>query len=370
MLTHKERRQSLAHGLGDKERAVIETAHFFEPYKHELRSLFVALGREHEWSDDPRNMLPYLREKWIGIEHGNHVTKDQFSDEQIAAAQPWLEALGLKAVQVPSRNAHFDQAIIVGGTMLSNYRRVEFVHAIIDSGVQINKLIFWVGNRPRERRDGSISELLSTHGRFAGLGVRGNAWVKDLIVRGTNHLRRRVHLNETDLGRFALLKVLDNKMMPYRIDLSILNERHRRADLLDKIESLPERYVKDYYFKTDEGLDIVLLNGSPVSRGVGANGKPRPARHTTASCTIEWLERHAPAQNARILYITGNPHTLRTAQDTYAILKEEGRDDLQFTVAGTAPSSSVAIQTYLGEIARLIDNDIRRNYSNAWGGLY
>jgi len=353
---------SKRHSLGEKERAVIETARFFEPYKRELHGLFIALGREHKWSDNPRDMLLYLREKWIGQEHGNSASKDQFSDEQIAAAQPWLKALGLTTAQVPSRNSHFDQAIIVGGTMLSNYRRVEFVHDIMDSGVQIDKLIFWVGHRPRERRDGTIAELLSTRGRFAGLAVRGNAWVKDLVVRGTNRLRRRVRLNETDLGRFALLKVLDNKMMPYRIDLSILNERHRRADLLDKVESLPKRYVKDYYLKTDDGLEIVLLNGSPVSRGVGANGKPRPARHTTASCTVEWLERHAPAQNARVLYITGNPHTLRTAQDTYVKIKELGRDDIRLTIAGTAPNDTVTIQTYLGEIARLIDNDVRRNY--------
>lgn len=347
----------------ERERAVVEHGLFFRAYRKELKGLFTALGRENEWSDDPREMLPYIRDKWIGHEHGNHVTKDQFTDEQIAAARPYLKAMGLTMAQRPRRNAHFDQVVIGGGTMLTNYRRVGFVDELLDSGVHIDKLVFWLGRRPATDRDGTGKDLLATNGRLAGRSIKGNPWVKDLIKRGALKMRRGLLLTETDLGRMAILKVFGGMLMPYRVDLSALNEKHKRADLLDSIERMPEEYVTDYYFKINSGLEIVLLNGKSIARGTGPDGKPRPPRPTTASTTKEWLERHSPPENARVLYVTGNPHTLRMAQDSYAMMCMMGREDIRLSVAGIEPYDGMDIHIYLGEIGRLIDNDVRRNYN-------
>lgn len=345
------------------ERMIIQDARFFEPYKDELHGLFQALGKEHEWSDNPRDMLEYLRRQWIGDDHGNAVEKDQFSNERIADAMPYLERMGFTKSHTPRSGQYFDQAVIVGGRMTANYRRIELVDELVAKGAKVDKIIFWLGRRQREKYDGTDEELLNTRGRFAGFGIRRNLWVKDLMKRGVFGLRRKAKLTETDLGRIAVLKSIDSKLMPYRIDLSVLNsEDGRRADLLDRIERLPEEYVTDYFFKTDEGADIILLNASSVDRGIGNDGKPRTARHTTESCTIEWLERHNPPKNAKVLYVTGNPHSLRTAQDTYGVLRRYKRDDIELVLAGTGPADNIAIQTYLGEIARLIDNDVKRNY--------
>ncbi len=346
----------------ERERAVVEYGRFFHPYKQDLKGLFIALGREDEWSEDPREMLPYLREKWIGIEHGNHVTKDQFTPEQVTAARPYLEAMGLTSAQRPRRNAHFDQVVIGGGTMLTNYRRVGFVDELIDMGIQIDKLVFWLGRRPATDRDGTGKELLATSGRLAGRSIKGNPWVKELIKRGALKMRSTLKLTETDLGRMAILKVFGGMLMPYRVDLSALNEKHKRADLLDSIERMPEEYVTDYYFNTNDGLEIVLLNGKSVSRGIGPDGKPRPPRPTTTSTTMEWLERHSPPKHGKVLYVTGNPHTLRMAQDSYAVMRAMGRGDIDLQMAGIEPYEGMDIHIYLGEIARLIDNDVQRNY--------
>jgi len=351
-----------ARELSKREQDVVKYARFFKPYKKELKELFEALGREHEWSDDPREMLPYIRDKWIGIEHGNHVTKDQFTNKQVMVALPWLKAMGLTTAQRPRRNAHFDQVVIGGGTMLTNYRRVGFVDDLIDRGVTIDKLVFWLGRRPATDRDGNAEELLSPTGTLAGRRIKGNPWVQDLVKRGALKLHGVMKLTETDLGRMAVLKVFGGMLMPYRVDLSALNEKHKRADLLDSIEQMPEEYVTDYFFKTDEDLEIVLLNGKSVGRGIGPDGKPRPPRPTTASTTQEWLERHAPPRNAKVLYVTGNPHTLRMAQDSYAVMCDMGRDDIDLQLAGIEPYDGMNIHIYLGEIARLIDNDVRRNY--------
>ena len=348
--------------INEKEQAVIEHGRFFKPYEYELKGLFAALDRTNEWSNDPREMLPYLREKWIGIEHGNHVTKDQFTPEQIEAAQPWLEAMGLTVAQRLRRDAHFDQVVIGGGTMFTNYRRVGFVDELIDMGVKIDKLVFWLGRRPATDRDGTARELLSPTGQLAGRSIKRNPWVKDLIKRGALKVRGTMKLTETDLGRMAVLKIFGGMLMPYRVDLSALNEKHKRADLLDSIERMPEEYVTDYFFKDDDGLEIVLLNGRSVARGVGPDGKARPQRPTTVSTTEEWLERHSPPENGKVLYVTGNPHTLRMAQDSYAVMKKAGRGDVELHIAGIEPYDNMNIHIYLGEIARLIDNDVRRNY--------
>ena len=346
----------------DTQHDIIVNAHFFRLYKAELKDLFRVLGREHEWSDDPREMLPYLREKWIGIEHGEHKDKDQFTESQAAAARVFFERMGLTKSQYPQPGSHFDQVVIGGGTMLTNYRRIELVDELLDRGIMIDKVVFWLGRRPAGIRDGTSQELLATKGRFSGYGVRRNPWVKDLIKRGALKLRGTMKLTETDLGRMAMLKVFGGMLMPYRVDLSALDEKQRRTDLIERIERTPEEFVTDYYFETDKGLEIVLLNGGSVYRGIGANGELRPHRPTTASTTAEWLVRHVPPQNARVLYVTGNPHMLRMAQDSYAVITQEGRGDIDLEVACIAPSENTSIHAYLGEIARLIDNDVRRNY--------
>ena len=249
--------------------------------------------------------------------------------------------------------------------MLTNYRRIELVDELLAMGVKIDKVIFWLGRRPAGDRDGTPQELLATTGKLAGNDVRRNPWVKDLIKRGALKLRGTMKLTETDLGRMAMLKVFDGMLMPYRVDLSALNEKRRRTDLLDMIERTPEEFVTDYYFETNDGLEIVLLNGKPVHRGIGPNGELRPHRPTTASTTVEWLERHAPARDARVLYVTGNPHMLRMAQDSYAVMQHQGRGDIDLQIACIAPAPNVNIHTFLGEIARLIDNDVRRNYGRS-----
>lgn len=363
MTTNTLRRQQTT---TDKQHDIVVNAHFFRLYKTELKGLFAALGHEHEWSDNPRDMLPYLREKWIGMEHGNHEMKEQFTDSQVTAARPYLEAMGLTNAKRPQSGDHFDQVVIGGGTMLTNYRRIELVDELLERGITIDKVIFWLGRRPATERDGTGQELLATTGKLAGNSVRRNPWVKDLIKRGALKLRGTMRLTETDLGRMAILKVFDGMLMPYRVDLSALNEKDRRADLIDKIERTPEEFVTDYFFETDDGLEIVLLNGKPVQRGVGPNGESRPHRPTTASTTAEWLDRHAPARDARILYVTGNPHMLRMAQDSYAVILRQGRGDIDLELACIAPASDMDIHIYLGEIGRLIDNDVRRNYGQSW----
>ena len=104
---------------------------------------------------------------------------------------------------------------------------------------------------------------------------------------------------------------------------------------------------------------INLINGAAVER---MQGPPRP---TTISVTQEWLNQLEPIEQGerrRVLYLTGNPHILRTAADTSQFAIQAGHDEIDWEIAGTDHNPGKAIQTSLGEIARLIDNDVRKNY--------
>lgn len=345
-------------GVDEREAAVIkDPTQFFELYKGDTKSLFTALNRMGEWSDDPNDMLPYMRSGWIGNEHGNSTEKDQFTQEETDAAMPILAHMGLTTELLPNPGEHFDQVVIVGGTMVANKRRIDLVKRALADGVEMDKVIFWVGQRPREARDGTNDELMSIEGRFAGEDVETNTWVQRKLANGSFEAANKWGLTETDLGRLAVNKVFGGDLQPYRIDLKVTDSNDPEQHLPQKLDGVPTRDITDYRFKTPEGQEIILMNAAAVKRG------DAPARHTTRSCTEEWEKRFVPEEGARVLYITGNPHSIRTTQDTYKVLQDLGRTNVELVVAGTAPAEGTPIQSFLGEVARLIDNGSRVSVS-------
>lgn len=330
--------------LSEREKAVVTSAQFFAPYKKELQALFEVLGKQDEWSDDPRQMLGYLRARWIGREHGNSSQKDQFSEAQRTAAMPYFEMLGLTSEDLPDiTNSHLDQMIIMGGLNPINYRRLSFgLELLRNSSATVDTIVFCLGERPRYPGDGSSEDILGINGHNPGGDVRENPWVKELFAQGAFADSPSYNLNETDMGRITMLRLLGNSLMPYRVEKDTVN---------------PTRQVKDYYFKTSSGQEIVLVNGAAVYRG-----NNRVQRPTSKSCSIEWLERHAPKNHAKVLYVADNPSLIRMTMDTYSVLRDAGREDIELIPAGPAPFKTQHIHTYLGEIARLIDKDVRRNY--------
>ncbi len=347
-------------GFDEREAKVIENKEFFEPYKEILKGLFVALGREDKWSDDPTSdeFISYLRSKWLGGEHGNSTEKDQFTPEQLEAAKPYLEQLGMMGEQLPAPGSQFDQTIIVGGTMTANFRRLELLQKLIDEGVDVGDVILLAGQRPREKRDGTNEELVSSTGKYAGSDITNNPRY-EAYLEAALESEDPWAVTETDFGRIAVNKVMGGHLKPHRIGLPIVKADGEDTGLPAPRPDVPMRDVVDYEYQTDSGTNIIILNDAAIER---AN---RPSRHTTKSSSKEWLYHHAPQNGARVLYITGNPHSLRTTQSTYEILQKENRGDIRLTVAGTAPAEGTPIQTYLGEVAAMIIKDVEKNYSEA-----
>lgn len=367
-MTHYEQPEQLT-GFDERTSRVITEKRFFESYRTELHDLFVALDREDRWSDNPRNMLSYMRSGWIGAEHGNSTEKDQFTPEQVAAATPILESMGFAKELLPEPGSVFDQTIVVGGTMTANYRRAKLVKGANEQGTDLGTEIWMVGQRPRESRDGSNEALLSADGVYEGHDVTQNPWLqaklRQGVFEGDPSARDGWEFSETDTAILSLLKVVDPALRPGRIDLAVVDADDPNAMLPERRPDAPPRVITDYRYKTQDygsykGHEIILINAAAVERKTG--DKVSPSRHTTRSSTSEWLKRHAPKHGAKVLYVTGNPHSVRTTQSTYDELKRLGRDDIELVVAGTAPSVDAPIQLYLGEVARLIDNDVKTNY--------
>lgn len=345
--------------LEARNHAAITEARFFEPNHADLHELFMALGRQEQWSDDPRDMLPYIRERWIGSEHGNSTAKDQFTADQVAAAMPILGRMGFSAETLPPDGAYFDDVIIVGGTAQANYRRTAVaLSAINDHGVTADRITIWAGQRPREARDGTNAELLATEGRFAGADVSQDPWVQMLQSEGRLDEQNPWGLTETD-SAIWMLKKQAGRLALSGANLDANTDIWRNpADRVPLPDDVPSRIFESFEFQTDGGQPILVMNAAAVDRGEG-----RPRRHTTRSCAIEWLENHTPPQGARVLFVSSNPHTLRTAQDTYQVLREMGRGDIQLVVAGASAPGNATIQLFLGEVGRLIDNDVQRNHA-------
>lgn len=363
-LQHENKNTEIEIQTDERELEVVREARFFEPYKKELKELFVALDREDQWSDNPEDMLSYMRAGWIGQEHGNSTEKDQFSDEEVAAALPILESIGLTTELLPDPDEKFDQTIVVAGTTTANYRRFQLTATARENGTDLGEEIWLVGQRPREARDGTNDALLNTDGPYTGFDYSDNPWAKyakKMIEESSEGGDDTWKFTETETARVALLKVIDEKLQPNRIDLNVIAVNGKYLSAPIPPEGAPSVDATDYYFQTEDGHDIVLMNAAAVERKNG--DKILPPRHTTASATKEWLERHPPKKGAKVLYVTGNPHSLRTTQDTYKVLVDMERDDIELVVAGTTPAANTPIQTYLGEVARLIDNDCKRNYS-------
>ncbi len=351
----------------DRELAVVREARFFEPYKKELKELFAALGREDMWSDNPRDILPYVRAGWIGQEHGNSVDKDQFTDEQTVAALALLQDLGFASEQLPNEGDAFEQTVIVAGTTTANYRREGLVLQARENGVDIGTEVWLVGQRPREARDGTNEALLGSEGIYAGndlTEIPEAAHARRIIEESSGEGADPWKFTETETARLVFQKLIDPSLKPHRYDLNLVEVNGKSVSSYRPVDDAPSRDITDYHYKTEDGHDIVLLNAAAVERYKNTDERI-PSRHTTTSATQEWLERQAPSHGARVLYVTGNPHSLRTTQDTYKMLVDMGREDIELVVAGTTPAANTPIQTYLGEIARLIDNDVKRNYQDA-----
>jgi hypothetical protein len=296
-------------------------AEFMATQADNLESLFSALGRQHEWTDDLDELVDYTQIKWVGSEHGNTADKDQFSPEQEGQALEVLASMGFKHEILPEAG-NYEQIVVVGGLMRVNRQRLDFLKKQLQSGlVNTDKVVFWAGQRPRDQREDA--EL-----RAVDLKVLSHHdWIRQEAVKPVQPGASSRFASETDLARLAYLEQFPEASLQAS-DIPNLNNY--------SVQNFP---------------NFSLLDAPKVSRPQG------PSRHTTASCTSQWLDLMPPQAEAKILLIAGNPHSQRSLKEVEQAAANVERSDIEFKVSGPAANPKASVQLYLGEVGRLLYMD-------------
>jgi len=314
---------------------------FFDTEKDNLRELFTSLGREQTWTDELGGIVDYVRQRWVGKEHGTN-GKDAYTPEQEAAALPILRRMGFYDEVLPPIGSSYDQIDIIGGFMRVNHERISFVKNLLDSGriSLTGPVVFWAGQRLRDEKEAeSLEELMDSNGRYYGADVFENKWVQrqTSLSWESNELWWRPFASETELARLGLLKVYGADLTMHRAQLQ-LGVHQSEAEV-------PSRLVVDYRYKLDDKHEMIIMNARAVQRKGGG-----VSRHTTVSCAEESLAMYPPKEQSKLLLVSGNPHTQRTAREVRQVLAEHDRGDVTLEVSGPAAGSKATLQLVLGEV--------------------
>jgi hypothetical protein len=314
-------------------------APFFDAHTDTLHELFVVLGREEEWCDDPKDLLPYTQAKWVGSEHGDSVEKDQFTPDQEEGAKILMPRLGLQQ-EVPPPPGSYDQIIVGGGFMRANRERIQFTKQLLDEGVlDARRIIFWAGQRCREQRDEANLETMDL------AGISENSWVAAELSKSSGFGWGDGFATETQLARLAYLEHFPDAELG-NTTLAVTRPAVPAVDV-------PPRKFASYTFAAEGYPGFTIMNCAAARR---PKGSPRP---TIASCVAEWLQDMAPPPGASVLVVAGNPHTLRHGQDLRRVSDAHERSDIHYSLCGPAAHPAASLQLYLGEIGRLLYMDVR-----------
>jgi hypothetical protein len=313
-----------------------EHPQFFDSHQEALKGLFVALGREHEWHPTPKGILDYTQKRWVGVEHGNSAEKDQFTDEQIAAAQPYLRDLGLVEAAMPSAG-FYEEVVIIGGMTRVNRERMGFVKDLIDDGtIKTERIVFWAGQRLRDKRDDP--HLAAVDRKKVG----ADPWAATQYELPVTYDWTGQFATETDSARLAYLEQYPKAKLIEMIP----------ADNSQVVPGVPARLASQYVFEAPDAPEFRLMNAAAVARAKGT------ARHTTASCAMEYLADVASTGLESVLFVSGNPHIGRNGRELRDIFKIY-RPDLMIDICGPAANPQASIQLMLGEPGREIHMDVQ-----------
>jgi hypothetical protein len=82
------------------------------------------------------------------------------------------------------------------------------------------------------------------------------------------------------------------------------------------------------------------------------------SRHTTQSSMREWLRFFPPPAESITFVISNNPHVPRAEQEVSHALRAFKRIDVSVLCCGSAAAAETPIELIIGEIGRLLYNDL------------
>jgi hypothetical protein len=325
-------------------------APFFDTNKPELHQVLQLLGHSDDWRDDLPGMEAYMQREWVPGDHHNPVNQEPFSEAQQAQAREIFDKMGMVA-EIRPPGGEFDQIIILGAMMRANNARTEFAADLLNTGdislAEGGKIVFWGGPRQRgKKEEGPLTDFIEKV-TAPGHHAAHDPWLQRQLDKTDPASAEKAFNTETDEGRALLLH--------YMGDMTLSKAHIPLAASTDKLPP-PER-ARDFthyeFTQPRTGLNLEVINAQIVDRPMG------DPRHTTEQCAIEWLEHSAPEQGGRILFVTSNPYVRRTTLVVQKLIDQAGRDDLQLIGCGPAAYEDSNVQLFMGEIGRLLYEDLQ-----------
>ncbi len=325
-------------GVGNLETSPGQILDFFDQNKPSLQALFAAAGQNHLWSDSLDELVD-ATQPWTKGDHFQARNPIQVSDADAPAVRESFRSLALlDAVYPPS--GEYDELVILGGTMRANQERTEFgadLLARAEDPITLTSggaLTFWAG--PRKRMDDK--EL--PHTRISLNAVKNkevnsldNWFKRQLYLPESEHI-----LTETEQGRLSLLR--------YFGEIATARQIHLRLG-----QSETPNIISHYVMGAYQDAQLTLMNALPVSRA----DMQGAARHTTESCTLEWLKRKDNLDKPqRVLFVSSNPYVRRTTKVVEQVLRKNNVGTIELTGCGPSAYDDAPMSLLFGEVARLL----------------
>ncbi len=297
---------------------------FYGQHQEQLRRLFEITGLPEEVSAD-LPMAVEATQPWVRGDHSRPEHRFRFKDPESAELHDIYGDLGLRdAHDLPAGT--YQHAILLGGVHRGNNRRLGFMNQVLTSGTVIVEDITLLGG---ERRVYPEVEIEDIENNLHALRNVDEPWLDRLRNSKVESWW------ETDLLRLAATVRLGR--------LSVAGREY---------EPLNSRYRPHRQTFTWRKLPLAIMHTLAVAR----QGEPR---HTTEACVRDWLDTMLPADNARVAFFGANPHLTRMGRSAQAVLRAQGRPDIDLVVAGPASVEGLGHGHYLGEVARQLYEDKR-----------
>ncbi len=262
---------------------------------------------------------------WAQGDHARPHNPLRLDGTRATQAHELYDKLGMVSER-PLPTGDYDEVIVLGGIHQSNKRRVDYLARQLESkNIQLRaggRIVVWAGERamfPEKEADLVARDIDTLKQKNAA------AWAENAQDYSETIMARLALSTEAKLGNVALKRL------------------HLRLN-----DSNPLSY---YEFLGE--YPLMLLHTKADERSLGA------PRHSTETCTVDWLKTFQPRQDARVAFISSNPFIDRTARVVRRALSEQGREDITILAGGPAVIPETEDSVFLGEIARNLYEDIQ-----------
>lgn len=296
---------------------------FYNSNRNGLGILFDALGLPENAAESLEDSI-LATQPWARGDHTDPEQRVEIPAEHEIALHSLYGLFEMKAEQLLPPD-EYDQILLLGGMHLGNNRRIELTKRLLEGGVLTDHVVLLGGER-RERPQHERKHIVKNIAELASRQVHTvDPWVDEIVNDSTSirwetdmlRLAASVHL-----GRLTPIAQIGEGRNPERLDMICR----------DKL--------------------ITLLHTQAVNRP--NSDEPR---HTTEACIQHWLRVVDAPQDARVGFVTANPHIERTVKTARRALRYIGRGDIDLIAAGSAAVPRSDHHIYLGEIARNLYED-------------